>query len=71
MLDVGCGTGVLSMFAAKAGARKVYAVDASSLIDKARRNAEVNGLADRIEFIRGKVEHLQLKEPVDIIVSEV
>ena len=36
VLDVGCGTGILSMFAAKAGAKHVIGVDMSSIIDKAR-----------------------------------
>lgn len=48
VLDVGCGTGILSMFAAKAGARKVYAVDASNVAYKAMRNIKANGLEETI-----------------------
>lgn len=44
VLDVGCGTGVLSMFCAKAGAKKVIAVDNSAIINKARANIFENGL---------------------------
>jgi protein arginine N-methyltransferase 3 len=44
VLDVGCGTGVLSMFCATAGARKVISVDNSAIIDKARANIFENGL---------------------------
>ncbi len=40
VLDVGCGTGILSMFAARAGARLVVAVDMSDVIDKAREIAK-------------------------------
>ena len=71
VLDVGCGTGILSMFCAKAGAAKVIAVDNSNIIDKARLNVQANGLADKIQCLRGKVEEVKLPvERVDIIVSE-
>ena len=43
VLDVGCGTGILSMFCARAGAYRVFAVDNSDIIDKARENVLVNG----------------------------
>jgi len=36
VLDVGCGTGILSMFAKKAGAKHVYGIDMSSIIDHAK-----------------------------------
>lgn len=47
VLDVGCGTGILSMFAAQSGAKHVYAVDCSDIIDQAMRIAAANGFKDR------------------------
>ncbi|ORY85475.1 S-adenosyl-L-methionine-dependent methyltransferase [Protomyces lactucae-debilis] len=72
VMDVGCGTGILSMFAAKAGAKHVYAIDNSSIIEKAQANAFENNLQDQITFIKGKVEDIKLPGgiKVDIIVSE-
>jgi hypothetical protein len=68
VLDVGCGTGILSMFAAQAGARHVYAVDCSSIIEQARKIVARNGLGDKISLIRGKVEEIELPvQKVDII----
>jgi len=73
VLDVGCGTGILSMFAAKAGAAKVIGVDMSSIVEYARKIVEANNLSDKVEIIRGKVEEITLPggiEKVDIIISE-
>ena len=46
VLDVGCGTGILSMFCARAGAAKVIAVDNSDIINKARENVFENGMGE-------------------------
>lgn len=70
VLDVGTGTGILSMFAARAGAAHVDAVDSSGIIDVARELAEDNGLAHKIEFHRGRAEDLDLDGHYDVIVSE-
>ncbi|ORY83596.1 S-adenosyl-L-methionine-dependent methyltransferase [Leucosporidium creatinivorum] len=70
VLDVGCGSGILSMFAAQSGAKKVYAVDASAVAFKAERNIKANGLSDIITVVKGKVENIELPEKVDVIVSE-
>ncbi|XP_013417122.1 protein arginine N-methyltransferase 1 isoform X2 [Lingula anatina] len=73
VLDVGCGTGILCMFAAKAGAKKVIGIECSSIVDHARRIVEANHFDDVITLVKGKVEEVQLPEgieKVDIIISE-
>ena len=41
VLDVGCGTGILCMFAAKAGAKKVIGIECSNIVDHARNIVKV------------------------------
>ena len=69
VLDFGCGTGILAMFAARAGARKVIAVDRSPFIKTAKEIARQNGF-DNIDFYHDDHQSLQLEEKVDVIVSE-
>ncbi|KAH8382709.1 hypothetical protein KR009_004899 [Drosophila setifemur] len=73
VLDVGCGTGILSMFAAKAGAARVIAVDCSNIIEFARQVVIDNNLQEVITVVKGKIEEIELPngiEKVDIIISE-
>ncbi|KAK6472558.1 protein arginine N-methyltransferase 3 [Huso huso] len=71
VLDVGCGTGILSMFAAKAGAKKVIGVDQSEIIYQAMDIVRSNNLDGTITLIKGRIEEVDLPvEKVDIIISE-
>jgi protein arginine N-methyltransferase 1 len=70
VLDVGCGTAILSMFAARAGARKVYAVENSDIVHYAREIVAVNGLSETITIFEGVMEEVDIPEPVDVILSE-
>ncbi|RFU76119.1 s-adenosylmethionine-dependent methyltransferase superfamily domain-containing [Trichoderma arundinaceum] len=71
VLDIGCGTGILSMFCAKAGASRVIAVDKSDILKKAAENIFNNGLSDIITCVKGAIEDVKLPvDEVDIIVSE-
>ncbi|KAK5643429.1 hypothetical protein RI129_007274 [Pyrocoelia pectoralis] len=71
VLDVGCGTGILSMFAAKAGSAKVYGIDQSDVLYKAMDIIRENNLYDAIHLIRGRIEDTPLPvDKVDIIISE-
>ncbi|XP_013182940.1 protein arginine N-methyltransferase 1 [Amyelois transitella] len=70
VLDLGCGTGILSMFCATAGAKKVYALDQSEVIYHAMDIIRENNLQHVIKTIKGRLENTKLEEKVDIIVSE-
>lgn len=71
VLDVGCGTGILSMFAARAGAKHVIGVDQSEIIYQAMDIVRENDLDGVITLIRGRIEEVDLPvRKVDLIVSE-
>jgi len=73
VLDVGSGTGLLAMMAAsKGGARKVYAVEKSSMAVMGSELVERNGLSDRVQTIHSSVEEVDegVIAPVDFIISE-
>ncbi|XP_057539448.1 probable histone-arginine methyltransferase 1.4 [Amaranthus tricolor] len=71
VVDVGAGSGILSLFAAQAGAKHVYAVEASEMAEYARKLIAGNpSLADRITVVKGKVEEVELPEKADILISE-
>lgn len=70
VLDVGCGSAILSMFAAKAGATKIIGVDNSEVAYQAMDIVKENGLENTISIIKGRAEDLCFPEKVDVIVSE-
>ena len=71
VLEIGTGPGVFAMIAAKAGARKVYAIELADVAQSARELAAANGFADRVEVIQSDSRKLQLPERVDVIVSDI
>jgi protein arginine N-methyltransferase 1 len=73
VLDVGCGTGILCMFAAQAGAKKVFGIEMAGIVHSARKIVKANGFEDVITLLHGKAEDITLPAPyekVDIIISE-
>lgn len=70
VVDVGCGTGILSIFCAQAGAKRVYAVDASEIAIQANEVVKANNLSDTVIVLHGRVEDVEIEEEVDVIISE-
>ncbi len=71
VVDIGTGTGVLAVAAARAGAQKVYAIEMNPRIaDVALGVFEANGVADRVELINGQSTEVELPERCDVLVSE-
>lgn len=68
--DVGCGSGILSLFAARAGAARVHALEATRMIEDAAEVARANGFADRIAFVPGDARHFDAAGAVDAVIGE-
>ncbi len=70
VVEIGSGLGTYSFFAAKAGARKVYAIENGPIIDVSKTIAKNNNLLDRIDFIEGFSTDVELPEKADILIFE-
>jgi len=70
VLDLGSGTGILGLFALKAGASRVYAIDSSGLTQLAREIFAANGFADRAVCIKGLSTRVELPEKVNVIIGD-
>lgn len=74
-LDLGCGTGILSFFAATAGAAKIFAIERRpDILLLAGELARINGLSDRIEFLEGassQISESRIQPKADLLVAEI
>eukprot|EP00760_Papus_ankaliazontas_P029469 PhM_4_TR4253/c0_g2_i1/m.64250 len=81
VLDVGAGTGVLSLFAARSGARRVVAIEGSSMATLTREVVAENGFSSTVHVVQARAEDVTLAslreqgalgadDDIDIVVSE-
>jgi protein arginine N-methyltransferase 1 len=71
VVEIGCGSGVLSLFAARAGARRVVAIEESEVAHLAERMFRANGCDGVIELRRANSRDVELAEPADLIIHEI
>ncbi|WP_027627865.1 50S ribosomal protein L11 methyltransferase [Ruminiclostridium cellobioparum] len=73
VLDVGCGTGILSIIASKLGAKKIEAIDIDEVaVRVAKENIEINGEAGKIKAFQAVLSDLKAgDEKFDIIVANI
>lgn len=71
VVDIGTGTGVLAVGAARAGARHVYALEATLLAQHAQEVVRANGLDGRVTIVEGWSTRITLPERADVAVAEI
>jgi predicted RNA methylase len=71
VIDIGTGTGILAITAAKAGAKSVYAIECEfEALETAKKNAAKADVLDKIKFIHGLSFDVELPEKADLIICE-
>ena len=71
VVDLGTGSGVLSVAAARAGARQVFAIEASGIADVAQQVFDRSGVGDSITLVRGWSTSVELPVRASILLSEI
>jgi SAM-dependent methyltransferase len=71
VVDAGSGTGIMSFFAAEAGAARICAVEINPVLaDFLRLSVQRNGLSDRIEVVVGDATEAVLPAAADVVICE-
>lgn len=70
VVDLGCGSGILSFFACEAGAARVYAIDQTHAADVASMLARHLRFDDRMTVLHAEAKTLELPERADVLLSE-
>ncbi len=71
VVEVGCGTGILSLFAAKAGASRVIAIEESQVSETAAAMFKANGCSDVIDLKVTNSRNAEMDEPADLLIHEI
>ncbi|MCP5049550.1 MAG: methyltransferase [bacterium] len=71
VVEIGCGSGILSLFAAQAGAKKVIAIEETGIANLAREMIKANGFENIITVISSNSRDVELDEPADVIIHEI
>jgi protein arginine N-methyltransferase 1 len=70
IVDLGAGLGIMGLLACRAGARRVYSIEQTALIELAREICLANGFEDRVTFIKDLSTHVRLPEQADVVVAD-
>ncbi|HEX3127661.1 MAG TPA: 50S ribosomal protein L11 methyltransferase [Thermoanaerobaculia bacterium] len=71
VVEIGCGTGLLSVFAAQAGARRVVAIEETAIAGLARQMVRANGFEDVVEVVSANSRDVELDEPAELLIHEI
>jgi protein arginine N-methyltransferase 1 len=71
VIDLGAGTGFLAMAAARAGAQRVYAIEAADIAGLGREITEHNGFGKIVRWIAQPSTEVTLSQRADVLVSEI
>jgi hypothetical protein len=70
VVDIGCGSGILSFFACQSGAARIYAIDRGGMAGIAQLLSRQAGFEDRITVLRDESTNVELPERADVLISE-